>query len=184
MKLEAIWILINLSMCDQDEAKILLLSSFPQENQQFTCEYKMPEVLLDFDKNQSEIVSKLNRLIEQRCNENQTDSKILLLVFQFYANLSATGQEYTQKLIRESNVIQMFQKVRQLNIINAEDQNDYMESLTRLAFNIAEWYQWDTDYEDSEEADDEDEELKDMSREQQQDPRSQKIIFNTILETV
>ena len=60
----------------------------------------------------------------------------------------------------------MFQKVRQLNIINAEDQNDYMESLTRLAFNIAEWYQWDTDYEDSEEADDEDEELKDMSREQ------------------
>ena len=37
MKLEALWILINLSMCDTEEAKLILLSEYPVESQQELC---------------------------------------------------------------------------------------------------------------------------------------------------
>ena len=84
MKLEALWILINLSMCDTEEAKLILLSEYPVESQQELCPLDLAKAQADFNLKyllkQSEILRKIDLFLKEISNEGgQTDLKRLVL---------------------------------------------------------------------------------------------------------
>ena len=71
LKLEALWILINLSMCDTDEIKLLFLSDF--NNQDFknlsSIAEKMDYAEMEFEGDQrSEILQKVEIILNESLN--------------------------------------------------------------------------------------------------------------------
>ena len=61
MKMEALWILINLATCDTDEACIILQSEY-NDNKSTLYGEQIEAALLDFESKKSEILPKLDLL--------------------------------------------------------------------------------------------------------------------------
>lgn len=62
LKLEAIWVLINLSMCDTDDIKLILMSSFSKDP---TKEITVDKYIVsrDFEQEKSDIIAKLEGMM-------------------------------------------------------------------------------------------------------------------------
>ena len=82
IKLEALWILINLSTCETIEVNLIL-----------------------------QIVAKVDKLVHESLNENSMselgpgcDMKVLALVLQFYSNMVASGSDVIRVMLREARI--------------------------------------------------------------------------------
>ena len=108
LKLEALWILINLSMCDTEEAKLILSSEFTDardyEEEENGCSSRstlLSQAEQDLNWKKSEILSKIEGFIDQSLDKNRAlksgccDMKVLSLVIHFYGNMVASGPEYS-----------------------------------------------------------------------------------------
>ena len=63
LKLEALWVLINLSMCDTDDLKLILMSNFPKDpTKEITIDKEI--VSQDFEQGQSDIIMKIEGMMQ------------------------------------------------------------------------------------------------------------------------
>ena len=63
LKLEALWVLINLSMCDTDDLKLILMSNFPKDpTKEITIDKEI--VSQDFEQGQSDIIMKIDGMMQ------------------------------------------------------------------------------------------------------------------------
>ena len=63
LKLEALWVLINLSMCDTDDLKLILMSNFPKDpTKEITIDKEI--VSQDFEQGKSDIIMKIDGMMQ------------------------------------------------------------------------------------------------------------------------
>lgn len=63
LKLEALWVLINLSMCDTDDLKLILMSNFPKDpTKEITIDKEI--VSQDFEQGKSDIIVKIDGMMQ------------------------------------------------------------------------------------------------------------------------
>ena len=63
LKLEALWVLINLSMCDTDDLKLILMSNFPKDpTKEITIDKDI--VSQDFEQGKSDIIMKIDGMMQ------------------------------------------------------------------------------------------------------------------------
>jgi len=63
LKLEALWVLINLSMCDTDDLKLILMSNFPKDpTKEITIDKEI--VSQDFEQGKSDIIMKIEGMMQ------------------------------------------------------------------------------------------------------------------------
>lgn len=110
LKLEALWTMINLCMCDSDELKLVLQSNIPSD---FTMEvtYDPEAIQADFINNRSEVLAKLERLLKQTLQVEEPDLKLLLCILHFFNNIIASGREYVLKVVRETSLLYAIQHI-------------------------------------------------------------------------
>ena len=112
IKLEALCILICLSLCDSEEANVLLHSDLSQEEPWTERSVKLARK--DCKRNKSEILEKVeNQLTEFLNGQNGPDLKVLSCVMLFYTNMALTGPEQTQKVFEETNLLLILQYLLQ-----------------------------------------------------------------------
>ena len=70
LKLEALWILINLSMCDTEEASLVLQSEFNTIDDHGSLSDLLVHSEQEFTLKKSEILPKVERLIHLSLNKN------------------------------------------------------------------------------------------------------------------
>ena len=93
MRLEAIWILINLAMCDTEDIKLMFVSEIKDLTAEVEpiCKEKLK---VDFEKNESSIFITVNLMLKEYILEqpnHQIDFKFVNNIMHFYANLASTG---------------------------------------------------------------------------------------------
>ena len=108
MKLEALWLLIDLSMCDTDATKLVCLSDLTIAESPPGLTMSTEDVARDFDRKKSELLLRLDKLLQEALSEPEgPDMKVVFMALHFYANFAASGPEYAHKLLRDTSVVHL-----------------------------------------------------------------------------
>ena len=102
LKLEALWILTNLAVTDDESAMCLLASDLDQNQLQV---FTKPELANDLKFGQSPILDAINKLIIQKLDQGGKDIKTLSLVFDCLANIAPTNAAVARKVMAETCVL-------------------------------------------------------------------------------
>ena len=97
LRLEAIWILINLAYVNKREMAVICASIIPVAS--YISEDKL---MADLNSKTSIILSKVDNLIREKMNQGCKDIKTLNMMFHFLSNCIATGKDFARKVIQET----------------------------------------------------------------------------------
>ena len=108
MKLEALWLLIDLSMCDSDATKLICLSDLTLQPNPPGLTMSADDITRDFDREKSDVLSKLDKLLQESLSgPERPDMKVVFMAVHFYANFAASGAEYAHKLLRDTGIVHL-----------------------------------------------------------------------------
>ena len=108
MKLEALWLLIDLSMCDSDATKLICLSDLTLQPNPPGLTMSADDITRDFDREKSDVLSKLDKLLQESLGgPERPDMKVVFMAVHFYANFAASGAEYAHKLLRDTSIVHL-----------------------------------------------------------------------------
>ena len=101
----------------------------------------MDEISHDFRVNKSDILQKIDAIVTQSISNGPQshDMKSLTLVLHFYANLVVTGPEFAQKVLRETNLLCLFEYMvqdRNNDFWSKIDSAEIINNLARIAAHI------------------------------------------------
>ena len=108
MKLEALWLLIDLSMCDSDATKLICLSDLTLHPNPPGLTMSTDDITRDFEREKSDVLSKLDKLLQESLSgPERPDMKVVFMAVHFYANFAASGAEYAHKLLRDTGIVHL-----------------------------------------------------------------------------
>ncbi len=123
IKLEALWLLICLSMADSDDLKFMMLSSYPEGTEQpDQSQIDQNEAERDFERNKSLVLIGVESMLKFGLNNlDGTDMKVLHLVAHLYANLVVTAPEFAHKVLKETSILHMFHCILSNDLLNTSE---------------------------------------------------------------
>ena len=138
IKLEALWLLISLSMADSDNLKLMLLSSYPEgTDQPDQSQIDQNEAERDFERNKSQVLIGVESMLKFGLNNlDGADMKVLHMVAHLYANLVVTAPEFVHKVLRETSMLHMLHYILANDLLNASEPS-FVNSVVNMLLHLA-----------------------------------------------
>lgn len=127
LKLEALWILQNLSCCFDKDIPLLLTSNLDVAYLQQVEDESLEQ---DITHGQSQILRTLNALLIEKMDQGAKDLKTLNFVFLFLGNIASSGESMARKVLRETCVLDCVRHLAEQKLVIWEA--ELLDSIYRL----------------------------------------------------
>ena len=94
LRLEALWILVNLAYVEKREMAVICASETSVSNT-----ISVDRLMNNMNVNKSVLLSNIDSLISEKVHEGFKDIKTLQMIFHFLNNCIATGREFAKKVL-------------------------------------------------------------------------------------